>query len=154
MKREVSKDIEVSGRRWRIEKFNALTGSYICIKLMAKISGIVFAISDKKLSDLPVLITVLTEELSTIAKHEFIDIQRESLMVVKEIQNVGGVDAPIPILMPDGKFSLPDLEYDAITTLALVCHVLAFNLAPFFEEGVLKGAFGQLQDILPQNTPI
>ena len=129
-KREEFKEIEFGGRKWRISKFTAKTGSYIAYQILTHIipMGI-----EGKLGNIP-----LPSGRATMSKEEFFDLQQECLMVCSEIQIVGSTPTPIPVMLPGGTWGVEGLENDAITALTLTIHALIFNVVSFFDENVLK----------------
>jgi len=149
MARETSKEVQILGRRWKIGKFTALVGSYVCLKIFSRISHIAIGVASGELKDPAQITAILTNQLGDIPKQEFMDIQKECLAVCSEFQNIGGVDAPIPVMTQDGRFGVANLEDDMLTVIALVAHVLVFNLSPFFDEKILKGVIESFPD-LPQ----
>lgn len=135
---ETEKIIEIAGRKWKIKKFDAMTGSYIALKMMSKISHIAFGIVSGNLTDKIVIANAVSAELGSFSKQEFIEIQAECLHVVNESKDVDGKEMLIPIKTPEGQWCVSGLEYDALTVMALVSHVLIFNLTGFFDEASLK----------------
>lgn len=154
MIRETQKDITLSGRKWRIKKFSAMVGSYICLKILSKISHIVVGMIGGELKDPAIIASAISNELGSLSKSELFDIQRECLSVCSEIQVVAGVDAPIPVFTEDGKWGVANLETDVLTVMALTVHTLIFNLSPFFDVSVLKEAFGSFPDFTQPKQPI
>lgn len=152
--REVTKTVEVNGRKFQVEKFSAMTGSYVCIKILGRISHVALGIMSGELKDPAVISGALFGELNSFSKAEFLELQQECLAVTKEVQNIAGVDAPIPVLLPDGKFGVADLEKDMMTVMALTVHVMVFNLTPFFDASILKGLLGDFPDLAPQKPQI
>jgi hypothetical protein len=71
-------------------------------------------------------------------KETFRDVQIECLKVVSELQPVGNVDAPVLLMLPDGRWGISDIETETTIILALTLHVLIFNIADFFQEDALK----------------
>ena len=135
---EKEKTIEISGRRWRIKKFDPLTGSFIALKMMSKISHIAFGIVGGNLTDKIVIANSVAAELGSFSKQEFIEIQLECLHVVSEVKMVDEKEMLIPAKTPEGQWAASGLEEDALLVMALVSHVLIFNLTSFFNESALK----------------
>ena len=149
-KRELFKIIEVAGRKWRIEKFSPLVGSFVCIKVLSKMSHIFFGIFSGKLADYSVIATGLMEEFGSMTEQEFATIQAHCLRACSVLQMVGTVEAPLPVLDAQGRFANGGLEHDTLTVLALTGHVLVFNLRPFLDVEELKGTLGTLPDTIPK----
>lgn len=133
MKREMFKDVEVNGRQWRVGRFDALTGSYITALLLMQMlpMGV-----DSAMGSLP-------EGRSLMNRETFTEVQKECLKVVSELKEIGNNVAPIPAMLPDGRWGVDDLETDITTVIPLTIHALAFNLADFFQEGALN-SLGQV----------
>jgi hypothetical protein len=137
-KREAFKDIELAGRKWRIGKMDPLTGSYLATKLMAKVGHVAVGIASGNVTDQVVMAMAIAQEIGSFSKAEFLEIQMDCLVVCKEIQQQQGIDFPLQIIMPDGKWGVQDLEDDVVTVLALVTHTVIFNLTPFFDKDRLQ----------------
>ena len=133
MKREPYKDVEIGGRKWRIGRFDALTGSYIATLLLMQMLPMGL---DEKVSG--GALASLSKDRSLMDKATFMSIQIDCLKVISEIQSIGGVATTLPILLVDGRWAVPDLENDLITVLALTVHTLIFNISDFFQEDALK----------------
>jgi hypothetical protein len=134
MKRESIKDIELAGRRWRIKKFDALTGSYISYKLLSQMlpGGV-----DKQLGNMP-------EGRQVMCKEDFISLQKDCLSVVYELKEAGANQFPMQIMMPNGSWGVEGLDDDTATVLALTIHALIFNVSGFFDGNTLKELTGSL----------
>lgn len=147
-KRETHKDIELNGRKWRVEKFDAHTGSFIAYKLMTQAlpllpligggAGLTFGDVTKVLHGLP--------------KEDFISLQRDCLAVCKEITGVGAASVPLPVIMPNGEWGVPGLEHDAFTVMILTIHAVVFNMSGFFDASVLKGVGESFRGLSPLNA--
>lgn len=136
-RREVNKTIEISGRRWQIGRFDALTGSYIAFKLLTETLP-ALPMPPELQEKLGMMFSPTQKSGSIMSKTDFIALQRDCLSVCGEIKNVGGVETPIPVLMPDGRWAVDDLENDTVTVIALTLTALVFNISSFFEEDALK----------------
>jgi hypothetical protein len=139
-KRETTKDVEIAGRRWRIGKFDALTGSYIAYKLMVQM--------------LPM---GLNEQIGitpnkgglVMGKEEFKELQTDCLRVCSELTQVGNAEAPLPVLMANGVWGVEGLDTDVMTVLMLTIHALIFNVSGFFGESALKDLAAGMQGLSP-----
>lgn len=143
MKRETCKYIALKGRKFRIDKFDALTGSYIAYKLMAQMlpGGLDKQISDK-----------MPKGRTVMSKEEFVDLQRDCLAVCKEIVTAGGNEMPMPVVMANGSWGVAGLEDDTITVMTLTINALVFNVAGFFEGDALKELTQSLSGISLYNA--
>ena len=138
--RAIYKDIELNGRKWRIGKFDALTGSYIVYKMMTQLlpMGMDAKVVGEERTNLPAMSRV-----------DFSEIQTECLRVCSEVQNVGNVETFLPVLMANGSWGVADINDDVMTVMALTVHALAHNASGFFGEGALKGLSATFKDLNP-----
>lgn len=130
--REIEKEFTVGNRRFRVKKFDALTGSYIIYTLLTQILPMglgkqVAGLEDNAPANAPVM-----------NKETFMDIQRSCLKTCFEIVPAGGIVTPMPVMLADGRWGIGDLENDAPTVMLLTIQVLGFNVQSFFDESVLK----------------
>lgn len=130
MKREQHKDIELLGRKWRIERFDALTGSYISSLLLMQVLPMGL---EEKLG-----IKIPMPERSLMEKKTFMDLQCDCLRVCFELKDVGGVIASLPILLADGRWGVEDIETDIALVMGLTVHALIFNISDFFQGDTLE----------------
>jgi hypothetical protein len=139
MKREMFKDIDVDGRKFRIGRFDALTGSYITTLVLMQMlpfgDSQVTGGSDKN--------------RSLMNKETFFDVQKECLKVVSEMKTIGSNVAPLPVVLYDGRWGVEDLDNDTITVLTLTIHTLIFNIADFFQGDALNNLIKPLSDLTP-----
>ncbi len=119
------------GRKWRIGRFDALTGSYISALLLMQV--IPMGIEGQLGIKMP-----LSNERSIMEKKTFIELQLDCLRVCSEIKEVGGSVAPIPVLMSDGRWGIEDIETDISLAIGLTIHTLIFNITDFFQGNTLK----------------
>lgn len=147
--RELNKVVSVNGKNYQIGRFSAMVGSYVCMKIMGKISGIAVAIMDGKVTNPAVIASAVSEEIGQMSKQEFIEIQSECLRVCFELLDVGGSATPMPLVTAGGEFASPELATDAVTCMLLTVHALVFNLSPFFDENTLKGVIESFPALKP-----
>lgn len=131
MKREQYRDIELLGRKWRIGRFDALTGSYISSLLL--VQALPLGLEDKLGVRIP-----LPSERSIMEKKTFMEVQVDCLRVCSELKEAGGTIAPIPVLMSDGRWAVEDIETNIALVMGLTVHVLLFNISDFFQEEALE----------------
>lgn len=129
-KREAFKDVEVGGRRWRIGRFDAMTGSYITMLVLMQMLPMGL--------DEQVGLGTLGKGRSLMDKQTFFDVQADCLKICSELQTVGDSVAPIPVMLSDGRWGVGGVENDVTTILALTIHTLIFNISDFFQEGALN----------------
>lgn len=139
MKRELYKEVELGGRRWRIGRFDALTGSYISTLIVMQL--LPFGVGE--LAGLG----SISSGKSLMSKETFIEVQKDCLKVVCELKLVGESVMPLPVMFPDGRWGAADLEDNAPIVMGLTAQVLMFNILDFFPEGVLKDLSGMFQDL-------
>ncbi len=140
-KREIFKDVEINGRRFRVGKFDALTGSYIAYKLLMEMLPMGL--------ELQMGLTLPTNR-SAMSREDFTAIQKECLMVCSEITAMkSGTEMPVQILLASGDWGCPDLREDVMTVIMLTIHVLVFNVSSFFEGDALKGFRDKIQALSP-----
>lgn len=89
--RELFKDVEINGRKFRVSKFDALTGSYIIYSLLTQILPMGLGAQIEGLEADP--------SLPPMSKDKFMEIQKDCLKKCAEIKMVGDSVVPIPILM-------------------------------------------------------
>jgi len=130
--RETFKDVEISNRKFRIHKFDALTGSYIVYTVMTKILPMGLGKQVEGLEDSQ------NKNLPTMTKDEFIEIQKDCLRACSEIRPEGDVVLPIPVMLADGRWGVEDIKNDAPLALILTTQVLGYNLQSFFDENTLE----------------
>lgn len=129
MKREKFKDVEIEGRKFRINRFDALTGSYIASLLLMQILPMGMG---KQLG-----LDNLTEG-SLMKKETFIELQKDCLKVCQELTNVGNVETPMFVMLPDGRWGVEGLQDETTIVLPLAIQTLVFNLSDFFQDGALE----------------
>jgi Phage tail assembly chaperone protein, TAC len=132
-KRTTFKDIELNGKKYRINKFDALTGSFISYMLMQQLLPSLLKSDGVKPED------VIGGALFKMDKESFTRIQKDCLSVCHEIHVHGKVDVPVAVILQSGEWGVKDLEHDTVTVMALTIHALIFNLQSFFVEGSMNG---------------
>jgi len=147
VKRELFKDIELGGRKWRIGKFDAFTGSFMLIKVTSIISPLLKNIDFKdvkKASDISGLnFTEMLAGITNLSEQDFNYIQKKCLGVCCECLPADFT----PVLNENGTFGVMELENDTSTVLGLTVHALMFNVTSFFDENLLGSLKGKTPDI-------
>ncbi len=138
-KRELFKDVEIGGRKWRIGRFDALTGSYITMLVLMQMLPMGL--------DEQVGLGSVGKGRSLMDKKTFFDVQCDCLKVCSEVQTIGNADAPTLVMLPDGRWGVGGVENDSITILALTLHALIFNISDFFQEGALNDLTNTFQGL-------
>ncbi|EKQ56267.1 MULTISPECIES: phage tail assembly chaperone [unclassified Clostridium] len=135
------KDIEINGRKFRLNKMDAKTGSFMLFKLMKILTPMVKNIkTDEKEVDLANLnLTEIAESLFDLEEKEFRYIQDNALQVVQELLGAG----PTKVLNQFGEFEANNIEFDTGLVMNLTVQSLYFNIKGFFKgsplESMLKG---------------
>ncbi|UUZ95987.1 hypothetical protein LJK87_17380 [Paenibacillus sp. P25] len=131
------KDIEISGRKFRIKKFGARDGCFMALKVSGILAGIFNKPGKpgkaKKVDDGGNLLAVVSE-IGKLSEEDFTWIQDKCLSVCYEVLPAGLT----PVLREDGNFGVIGLEEDTVTVMMLTAHALMHNLS-FLKEGNLKG---------------
>jgi len=150
--RETSRIVEISGRRWKIGKFDPLTGNYILLKLFSRLSHVAMGVLSGAVSDNAVVAVSIANEIGSLSKQEIVEIQAECLAVCAELTTVSEKDIERPIRLPDGRWAVSGIEDDALLVITLVGHVLLFNLSGFFDANALKASKDSFQGLIPFNA--
>lgn len=132
---ELSKDVEIEGKRYRVGRVTAIVGSAMVAQILPKI----IPYMEDGLN-----IAVIFKMLPTISAAELGSIQNDCLLVCSRYEE----NNPVPVMLRPGVWGVKELEYDAVTVMALTVHALVFNLAPFFTGGGLQTI---LQSVLGSN---
>ncbi len=138
-KRETSKIVELSGRKFKIEKFDALTGSYIAFTVMEKFLPMGLE-AKAGLGNMP-------KDRQLMSKQEFAELQKDCLKVVSEVLPARCA----PIINENGSWGVSDIEKDTRLVILLTIHALAFNISGFFDGEGLSELKASLADIFPAN---
>jgi hypothetical protein len=153
-KKENYKDIEIKGRKFRIQKFDARTGSYMVVKLMGIIGPMVKNIDvkavmkAKKVEDVDVNLTEAFSGISGLSEEDFSYVQDRCLGVCYEMLPAGLA----AVLMPDGSYGVTGIDTDVTTVMALTVHALIFNVSGFFDASLLTSMSKGLAGTFRQNT--
>lgn len=140
-KRETEKIVTISGRKFKIEKFDALTGSYIAFMLIEKFLPMGL---EAKLG-LPSMPT----GREMMSRAEFAALQKDCLGVVSEVLPARAA----PVIAENGSWGIENIEKDTRLVLLLTVHALAFNVAGFFDGEGLSELKASLVDLIPVNMP-
>lgn len=141
-KREPFKDVEISGRKWRVGRFDAMTGSYITMLVLMQMLPMGL--------DEQVGLGSVSKGRSLMDKKTFFDVQSDCLRVCSELQSIGDNVAPVRVMLDDGRWGVSGVEDDVTIILALTIHTLIFNISDFFQEDALSTLTGTLQGGLSQ----
>lgn len=138
MKRETEKIVEVMGRKFKIQKFDAFTGSYILFQIMEKVLPMgmeakVDAVPGNAQDGGKSLQQVMPTNRQLMTKEEFMALQKDCLSVVSEILPAGSR----PIFSANGTWALNDIADNTPLVILLTIHALTFNIGDFFAAGGL-----------------
>ena len=139
------KDTTIGDQQYRIGLLDASDGSWIFSTFVKRYRAfqesqpaplqVVVPDPDVKIPDVPpevgfaMTAAFLTEQLS---RTELAEVMKLCLGVCGRYDSRLGTPISKPILFPDGRYAIPDLEFDAPTALELTKQCIAFNIAPFF----------------------
>lgn len=145
------KDVEVNKRKWRLTKFDAMTGAKVIKKLLPVVATLFAKTDIKNLKqeevnpDFARVVSALTD----IKDEDFEYIQKACLGVTSEHLGVGVT----PVLNDNGSFGVIGLERDTMTVLALTVHALMFNVTGFFDDTPLASFAGGIMNTFKQSLP-
>ena len=126
-KKQMYKDIEEGGRKWRIGKWSARLANYWTLKILAAME------ESRRGPSQETVQPSLADCIGTFSKADFMDLQKDCLSVCSELQNLADSQiAPIPVLRVDGTFNVPDLDYDVMTVMALVMQAIVVSTDGLF----------------------
>lgn len=146
------KDIEVNGRKFRLNKLNARTGTFMLIKLTKTLAAVMSNIDIDKLDsdDLSIKdlnLTKVLEPIFDLSEEEFSYIQDNCLKTVEELLPAGSQ----PILDNNGQWGVLNIEFDMALVMNLTLQSLWFNLQGFFAgmpfSSIMNNLNSSLQDM-------
>lgn len=135
-KRSTIKNIEVNGRKFQIDKLDAMTSCYVASVLMSIALPLIGPMLVNQLPMIP-------KGLPFLSKEEFFDLQRDLLSACSEILSAG----PTPIIGENGRPAVEDLEKNATLVLNLTVTSLVWSVGDFFDASLLKALKESLADI-------
>lgn len=150
-KRVTFKDIAIGTRKFRLNKIDAMTGSYILFRIVGLLAPAFEDIlndtikEDKSLKDINKnktdedisgkdIIKIFTE-ITKLSKDDFQYVQKECLKVVHEIFTDDSQPSP-PVLDEYGTIGIVDVDTPLIMNLTV--QSLVFNLSGFFDVSLLN----------------
>jgi hypothetical protein len=135
------KDITIGEQQYRVGQMRAADGSWIFSTFVKRYREFKMANPSESTEEtesteavdpsvgFAMTAAFLTEQLS---REELAEVQRLCLASCGRYSSKTGTLISMPILHSDGRYAIPELEYDGPTVLALTKESLAFNIAPFF----------------------
>lgn len=127
--RVTKKQVEIMGRKFAIEKMNALKGSFVAFQILTK--TLPMGLAAKTGISLPT-------GNQNMNMTEFIELQTTLLSCVKEVLRGGDTN----IIDSSGNFAVEELENNAPLLMRLTIESIIFNFSDFFEGALWK-------DLLP-----
>ena len=133
MSKETFKDVEVGDRKFRLHKFDALTGSYIMYTLLTQILPMGLG---KQIEGLEAEAGA-NANLPVMSKEKFMEMQKDCLRACSEIKGVDNQVLPVSVMLPDGRWGIDDIKDDAPLAMVLTIQVLGYNSLSFFAGNAL-----------------
>lgn len=124
MIKQKTQDIEVGGKKYRLTKIDARTGSYVAAKLALIAAPL---LTDKKFDE-----KTMAALVPNLSRRDFDEIQTILLKSVLKLNEAKDNLLPEPILKSDGSFVDEELEYDAASVMNLTAQAAMFNVGAFF----------------------
>jgi hypothetical protein len=135
------KDITIGDQQYRIGQMTAADGSWIRLTFVKRYRAYLATITPTEKEDAEKAPSISPEQgfamtanflLEQLTREELAEVQRLSLSVCGRYSVKTGTPIAMPVLMSDGRYAIPDLEFDGPTVLQLTQETVAFNIAPFF----------------------
>lgn len=124
MLKQKTQDVEVGGKKYRLTKIDARTGSYVAAKLALIAAPL---LTDKKFDE-----KTMAALVPNLSRRDFDEIQTILLKSVLKLNEAKDNLLPEPILKNDGSFVDEELEYDAASVMNLTAQAAMFNVGAFF----------------------
>lgn len=124
MIKQKTQDVEVGGKKYRLTKIDARTGSYVAAKLALIAAPL---LTDKKFDE-----KTMAALVPNLSRRDFDEIQTILLKSVLKLNEAKDNLLPEPILKSDGSFVDEELEYDAASVMNLTAQAAMFNVGAFF----------------------
>ena len=141
----VLKELTINEASYQIVKMPAQTGSWLLMLLMGKLMEVMSEESKtatskpeepaKEANADEAASAAISFMLMNLDEETFAKVQQKALSVCFKMVN----DAPMPVIMRDGRFAIKELEYDIEGVLQLTSQSIRLNLSPFFAKGKLMG---------------
>lgn len=134
MLKQKTKDIEVNGKKYRLTRMDARTGSYVAAKLALLCAPLLKDSKDGGVSE-----EALAQMLPALSRRDFDELQTIMLKTIRQL--IGPEEMASPIVKGNGDFVDEDLSYDVAAVINLTVQAVFFNVGDFFAEaGLLKPA--------------
>lgn len=144
------KDIEINGRKFRLNKLSAMTGTFMMVKLVGILVPMldninIDSLDTTALKDLNY--TQISKSLCDLEEKELKTIQEKSLKVVEELLPAG----PQKILGDYDKWGVENIEFDMALVLNLTVQSIWFNVESFLKGSPLSSLLKGLNISLPNS---
>lgn len=149
--KEIELTIAGKKRKFRINKFDARTGSYILYTVMSRFLPSILQIKSGAETITDMSKVVNPEDIVssiTMSDGEFNKLQNAALQVCEEILPAGAT----PVVDASGNFSVIGLEKEAVAVFVLTTQALVFNLSGFFGEDGLTSLLSGIQQVTPSQS--
>jgi len=140
MSQEKHKDIELEGAKYKIGRLNAIDGGWV-LRMVLKGMGAGQALEG----------VAPTPDQALLTEAEW---RRMTMLLLGVCSKYNTQGLAVPVLMQDGRFAVPELEFDAVTVTGLIMATSAFNMHPFLAGGGLNRITETLQASSPSATPV
>jgi len=160
---DAQKIVEIEGRTFQITKYSAVTGLIIAKLIISKIlpmlQSLLPVISTAMSGDEGAKESVMAEleqhfdfesiarALDLVTEQDMTYIVEKSLMSCSEILGAG----PAQVLNPNKTYGVPNVEYDVVLVLRLVCEAVLLGCGGFFEGDRLTSVMSPVFSSLPQS---
>lgn len=123
------KIVDVNGRKYRLTKMDARTGSYVAAKIALLCAPL---LKGGKVDE-----AAIGQMLPALNRRDFDELQT---ILLKTAQAVKGEGIYEPVCKADGSIIDDDLRYDVSTLIAITVNAIMFNVGGFFNEAGLMPA--------------
>lgn len=134
----------IGAHRYRIGRLSAADGTWVA-KLMtrkhqearaqAAAGHEVKGTPETKLADVPIETVMLMTAnflIAQMSRQEIAEVQAACMAVIDRYEEHAGAVVPMPLIINDGQWKDPDMEFEGPIVLDLMQRALAFNIARYF----------------------
>lgn len=140
--RATSKQMDINGQMWKIDKLSAYDGAYLGYILLNN------ALPPMVSQALGGNMEEVTSSGAPMSKAQFRQMMQDLLRVTAKKMPAGWIQSVDEM----GNFQLPELETDLVLCIRLVVEVIRFNFTDFFADGGLLDAVGGLLGMSRSST--
>lgn len=138
-----SKQIDIGGEMWKIERLNAYDGAYLGYILLNN------ALPPMVSQALGGNMEEVASSGTPMSKAQFRQMMQDLLRATAKKMPAGWIQSVDEM----GNFQVPELETDLVLCIRLIVEVIRFNFADFFTANGLLDSVGGLLGMSRQNTP-